>query len=987
MRTMIARRGWMLAVLILACAVSPILFGDAPAFSGGTGAEGDPYLISNALDLLELANAAYELYSGAHYRVTANIDAAMTRGWDDGAGLKPIGSEDTPFDGVFDGDGHVIENLYINRPGESYVGLFANIARAAGIYDLGVTGHVTGGLGAGGIAGYSEGVISNCFTQCAVSGSIYNEYYDYGIAGGIAGGVAAFSGSDISECFSSGSIRGMVSGGICGGTTDFLVNSHSSAWGVSYSDENSNSPLTGGVLGFPVHYYLKSVFSEKILPGPYYEVALLNTYSSGVYSCPSTHSMYGSVGESYTGEFDDNIPFWDISVAGAGSVERDDYARTTLQLTDSATFDGWDFATPVWTMTPGRTYPHLARTGPQDPQLLTLSVSQGGTVHVLTFDNGDYTPASAPYRFEPGTPLRLEAVADEGYVFAGWAGLPVITGHNEAALLVTLLYDATIAAQFVPETEETPYVRFAEAIRTGADDDMAEPGSAFFWGTLSPDVTDVRINGAALALNSILCAEEIYSIYTPTHTSGMRKWTWLSESLEYGDNVFDIEVDAMTLDGLRTASDLYTLTVGDVIPPLIILNGDDEMTVECGGEYIEPGYIASDNVDGIISDKVAVDGTVDTATTGEYALTYTVADSFGNTAEPKVRTVTVADTAPPAFALVGDTEMTLECGEAYTEPGAAATDVCDGGLGAAIVIGGDTVNPAVAGVYVLTYDVSDTAGNAAAQLTRTVTVDLGDPPVIVLEGAAEMTIECGGEYIEPGYSASDSCSGDLTGAVTVTGAVDTAATGSYTLIYDVTDAQNQTAQAQRFVEVFDTTPPELALLGAPVISLYTGNAYTEPGWTATDTCSGDLGAAVAVAGLDALDTATPGTYTLTYTVADPAGNQAAALTRDVRVLTLEDITEELDEDLETGDIDGDGRLSYEEAVTVMPGLDLMTFGWLDTNRNGYLEPEELNPPDDGCCGCNGCACDDAKSRGRALGDAFLMLFSVGVLLIFTKRTV
>jgi hypothetical protein len=72
--------------------------------------------------------------------------------------------------------------------------------------------------------------------------------------------------------------------------------------------------------------------------------------------------------------------------------------------------------------------------------------------------------------------------------------------------------------------------------------------------------------------------------------------------------------------------------------------------------------------------------------------------------------------------LTGAATVNLNVGDTYTEEGATATDNVDGDISANIVIGGDTVNTNVAGTYVVTYNVSDAAGNAAAEVTRTVNV-------------------------------------------------------------------------------------------------------------------------------------------------------------------------------------------------------------------------------------------------------------------------
>jgi hypothetical protein len=67
----------------------------------------------------------------------------------------------------------------------------------------------------------------------------------------------------------------------------------------------------------------------------------------------------------------------------------------------------------------------------------------------------------------------------------------------------------------------------------------------------------------------------------------------------------------------------------------------------------------------------------------------------------------------------------LTVGDAYEDAGATAEDAEDGDLSADIVVGGDTVDTAVAGTYVITYNVTDSAGNAAAEVIRT--IDVSNP--------------------------------------------------------------------------------------------------------------------------------------------------------------------------------------------------------------------------------------------------------------------
>ncbi|MGG5488302.1 GEVED domain-containing protein, partial [Gaetbulibacter sp. PBL-D1] len=80
------------------------------------------------------------------------------------------------------------------------------------------------------------------------------------------------------------------------------------------------------------------------------------------------------------------------------------------------------------------------------------------------------------------------------------------------------------------------------------------------------------------------------------------------------------------------------------------------------------------------------------------------------------------DTVAPVITLNGASAINLVEGSTYSELGATATDNVDGDITANIVIGGDVVNTSSVGTYVVTYNVSDAAGNAAAEVTRTVTV-------------------------------------------------------------------------------------------------------------------------------------------------------------------------------------------------------------------------------------------------------------------------
>jgi hypothetical protein len=81
----------------------------------GTGISGDPYIIATAEDLVSLSNEVYKEYWGAYFEQTADISLADV-GW------EPIGTYASPFTGCYDGGGHTVSNLSINKPVDDEVG-------------------------------------------------------------------------------------------------------------------------------------------------------------------------------------------------------------------------------------------------------------------------------------------------------------------------------------------------------------------------------------------------------------------------------------------------------------------------------------------------------------------------------------------------------------------------------------------------------------------------------------------------------------------------------------------------------------------------------------------------------------------------------------------------------------------------------------------------------------------------------------------------
>lgn len=85
----------------------------------------------------------------------------------------------------------------------------------------------------------------------------------------------------------------------------------------------------------------------------------------------------------------------------------------------------------------------------------------------------------------------------------------------------------------------------------------------------------------------------------------------------------------------------------DPVAPQILLEGGTELTVPGGKPYQDPGFTASDNVDGDLTQQVAVSGTVDAYRPGVYPVTYSVTDQWGNTATVQRNVNVVVDLKNP----------------------------------------------------------------------------------------------------------------------------------------------------------------------------------------------------------------------------------------------------------------------------------------------------------------------------------------------------
>jgi hypothetical protein len=182
--------------------------------------------------------------------------------------------------------------------------------------------------------------------------------------------------------------------------------------------------------------------------------------------------------------------------------------------------------------------------------------------------------------------------------------------------------------------------------------------------------------------------------------------------------------------------------------------------------------------------------------------------------------------------------------------------------------------------FSITYRVEDQAGNFD-QVTRTVTIIDTTPPVISIRGAPSIRHEAATPYIDDGATATDTLDGDV--SVAVSGEVNIhpdQVPATFTLTYTAVDNAGNTQTAKKTIEVFDTTPPTLSLLGGDMaqggVSVPFGTIYRDPGVQASDSYAGDVSSRVLSSGRDTIDVYRAGIYTVTYTVEDFNSNAITA---------------------------------------------------------------------------------------------------------------
>jgi hypothetical protein len=276
----------------------------------------------------------------------------------EGQGWQPIGVWPDPFTGSFDGQGFEIRDLFIDRPGDTNVGLFSFVNEGAIVTGVAVVdADVTGDLYVGGLAGHSRGNLSNCHSTGSVAGDTY------------VGGLVGENGGILSHSYSTASVSGSFEvGGLVGQNHATVRESYStgSATGDSY---------VGGLVGWNKEGTLSNSYSSASADGELLVGGLAGSNRAIISNCYSTGTVTGLedvgglVGRNYEGTVSDS--FWDIETSAQAGSDGGT-GNTTAAIQDIATFSGaeWNIiavagsgmrdASYIWNIVDDETYPFLS---------------------------------------------------------------------------------------------------------------------------------------------------------------------------------------------------------------------------------------------------------------------------------------------------------------------------------------------------------------------------------------------------------------------------------------------------------------------------------------------------------------------------------------------------------------------------------------------------------------------------------------------------
>lgn len=287
-------------------------------FAGGAGTEKSPYLVSDAYQLSDVRN-----YPSCYFKQTSDIDLSEwikdnspQKGW------SPIGTEESPFTGTYDGAGFVIKGLKIFRYISDNVGLFGRTDGNAGtLKNIVLQGaYIEAASNVGFICGSNVG--NMVISSCVVNGG---QIKGSNNVGGIVGSTT----SDINNCYVFADVISAT--GDCGGIAGFTV--HSVYDNYIYANISS-SGNAGGVVGKSYQYRTNHDGSDISINGELHDCrfdgqVISSTFAGGIIGWDNFNHHYSTVSSykpvTYYHEVNDGLNINKCFV-GSGKIKSSDSA-------------------------------------------------------------------------------------------------------------------------------------------------------------------------------------------------------------------------------------------------------------------------------------------------------------------------------------------------------------------------------------------------------------------------------------------------------------------------------------------------------------------------------------------------------------------------------------------------------------------------------------------------------------------------------------
>jgi len=277
-----------------------------------------------------------------NYVQGADIDASATASWNGGAGFDPIAQNETKiagFTGRFDGLGHVISNLAINRPTQSKVGLFGNASGYLGNIGL-VNASIIGNTSVGTLLGHGQGNID--IRNVWASGTATGTNAVGGIAGDIDNGIASHVHASVDvTATQSGTGTGAIQG-VAGGLVGAMQASSTLEYGYASGDVRGGNHV-GGLVGYSNGastnitvrngYFAGTVGGNSTTPTPWGLGALIGSTSRAIYENLVWNT--DTVGASVAG----------IGPALIAPTITNVYGLATAQMRNAGNWTGFTFVT------------------------------------------------------------------------------------------------------------------------------------------------------------------------------------------------------------------------------------------------------------------------------------------------------------------------------------------------------------------------------------------------------------------------------------------------------------------------------------------------------------------------------------------------------------------------------------------------------------------------------------------------------------------